>query len=406
MLREEYFIDADTIHIDDLEIMGLGRDDLTRFRKSLEAVHDIAREGGVFGGVFFDDFFLEELVDLVDEGFSIDEVRASLRRYDIAFSFFVLIGEVSDDDFDEVMEGDDPFGAAVFVFDDGDILFFLFKSIEDLDSGRGLGDEERFWEYFFERKSSIMIVLEEIFYLEDTHHRIEWLICDEQSWVHAFLYLFKDHLSAIIDIDPVDLISVGDDGFGALIRKWKYIVMKWAFISAEDSLLTSGFQVGDELLFTDFFFAWVLDAKDAEDEGRREGEELHERVGDEHKILQYRHTEEGEWLGMIHGDGLWDELSDDDRKVGNPTDSDDEGEAIGISSDDGDLLEGQSEARGDSGSPISTRDDADEGDANLDRRKEILGVFEEFEHDFCALVSFRCEVFHLTFFRRYECDLG
>ncbi len=162
--------------------------------------------------------------------------------------------------------------------------------------------------------------------------------------------------------------------------------------------------MGDELFFADFFFSGISDAEEPEDEGRREGEESHERGGESHERDQYRDTHESKGLGVIHGNSLRDQFSDNDRKIGDPTDRDDEGEAFCVGSDKRDSREHGGEARGDRRSTICTRDDTDEGDADLDGGEEVFWILEEREHDFRTLIAFAREVFHFAFFRRDERD--
>lgn len=97
--------------------------------------------------------------------------------------------------------------------------------------------------------------------------------------------------------------------------------------------------MGNEFFFADFFFSGISDAEEPEDEGRREGEEPHERGSESHERHEYRDTHEGKGLGVIHGNGLRDEFSDNDRKIGDPTDRDDEGKAFCVGSDEGESCE-------------------------------------------------------------------
>ena len=205
--------------------MILGRDHFTRPWQSLEAVHNITGEGRVLGGVLLDDGLLEVLVDLIDEGLAADEVTIA-RDYDIAFALFVLIGEVSDDDLDEVMEGDDTFGASVFVLHYRDVFFLFLEGIEDLDRRSGEGDGEGFREVFPQAKVFFVIVLEEILHFQYTHHGIETLISNDKTRVHTFLDFFEYDFLRVTDIDPVDIISVGDDRLGTLVGEGKNIVME------------------------------------------------------------------------------------------------------------------------------------------------------------------------------------
>jgi len=162
--------------------------------------------------------------------------------------------------------------------------------------------------------------------------------------------------------------------------------------------------VGDELFFADFFFSGISDAEESEDEGGREGEESHERGGESHERHEYRDAHEGEGFGVIHGNSLRDQFTDNDRKIGDPTDRDDEREAFCVGSDERDSREHGGEARCYRRSTVRSGDDADEGDADLDRGEEVFWILEEREDDFRALIAFAREVFHFAFFRRDERD--
>lgn len=205
--------------------MILGRDHFTRPRQSLEAVHDVTREGRVLCRVFLDDGLLEVLVDLVDEGLAADEVTVT-RGYNIAFALFVFVRQVSDDDLDEVMEGDDAFSSAVFVLHYRDVFFLFLEGIEDLDRWSGEGDGEGFREVFPQAKVFFVIVLEEILHFQYTHHGIETLISNDKTRVHTLLDFFEYDFLRVTDIHPVDITAMGDDRLGTLVGEGKNIVME------------------------------------------------------------------------------------------------------------------------------------------------------------------------------------
>ena len=101
-------------------------------------------EGGVLVTSIFNHFFLEKLIHFINQSFSIDKVFVLISTDDIRFEVIILIWEVANDHFDEVMEGDDPFCSSEFILDDGDILFLFSEGIQDHGCGGVFTENDRF----------------------------------------------------------------------------------------------------------------------------------------------------------------------------------------------------------------------------------------------------------------------
>ena len=62
-------------------------------------------------------------------------------------------------------------------------------------------------------------------------------------------------------------------------------------------------------------------------------------MGDLHEIDEDRHTEKGDPLRIIHCDTLWDEFTDYDREIRDPTDRDKERKSLRIRSNERDCFD-------------------------------------------------------------------
>ncbi len=82
--------------------------------------------------VILDYLFLEILIYLIDQCFSIEEVLVFSVFDNISLGFLIFVREISHDYFHEIMERDYPLSPTELVYYNSYIFFFLLKCIENM----------------------------------------------------------------------------------------------------------------------------------------------------------------------------------------------------------------------------------------------------------------------------------
>ena len=109
--------------------------------EAAELIHDVAADGIEAGSG--GDVDVEGVIEVVDGDGAINDEGSIIELADGGIGLAVeFVGEIADDFFDEVFEGDEAGGAAIFVNDDGELGFELAELAEEFVDFFCFGDEE------------------------------------------------------------------------------------------------------------------------------------------------------------------------------------------------------------------------------------------------------------------------
>ncbi len=151
-------------------------------------MENVAADGVILGAL--GDFDAEVFFDVDDAHFGVDDPAAGGQGAEKQLLIdVVFVGDLSHEFFEDVFNGDDSFGAAVFVDDDGEVDLLAAKLLEEM------GDlfclrrvEDRFDEAFDGglRRVFVQRVLEDVFVEEDADDVVDGIAIDRDAAVALF----------------------------------------------------------------------------------------------------------------------------------------------------------------------------------------------------------------------------
>ena len=142
--KEENFVHAEVVHVDDLDDVGSGFKTFTFARDAAEALDDIAAEGFVVAGGFGIEWEIGNGgFEFFDRDHGVNEPTAVVAAASGGTEACVDVREFANDSLHDVVGGDEAFDPTKFVNDDADVPPFFFESFQEskrIERGR---NEER-----------------------------------------------------------------------------------------------------------------------------------------------------------------------------------------------------------------------------------------------------------------------
>lgn len=123
-------------------------------------------------------------------------------------------------------------------------------------------------------------------------------------------------------------------------------------------------------------------------------------IEDNHERAEAR----GPLFGIAHGNGLRNQLADNQRQVGDEGDGGHHGQIGGIGLCPRYQGKQGHQVVGNVGTSVGTRNDADERDAYLDGGKKFFGFFQLLQHSFGPFVPLTDQGFQTCLAGGNECD--
>ena len=362
--------------LDDAAVVGFGDGDEEAFdfdgfsdlREVAEFLSDVAADGGDFLVLEFngDEFF--EFVEV--EGASGGEFLAVFDEVELGFFGFIeFVFDIADDFFHDVVEGDDPDSAAVFVDGKSDVSAGFAEARKEFVDGEHFGDHEEVPFDLAEIGVGFIEEREKIFDMDEAEGFVEVAFDEREAGVFGVDGDFEVGLEAVFDVEGNDEVA------------WRHDIADAAVVEGEDveedvlfggghfgGFFTFGddvakflfgvgkFGLGDGFDFEAGFEQPVGGAVEDPDGGFEEGVEKVEGGADG----------EGGAEGFANGEGLGHQFAEDDVEEGD----DAVGEDVGEGGDDGfigeaDFEEDWLDEAVDEGFAKAAQGDTGEGDAEL-----------------------------------------
>ena len=136
------------------------------------------------------------------------------------------------------------------------------------------------------------------------------------------------------------------------------------------------------------------------------GKDPYERQCDFRQKIHGTSDQFGHTFRCAHADAFRNKLSDDQREIGYDDDDEGLGDGYGVSLEGFDQSDYLTEALCEDLTRIETGQNADQCNADLDRRKEGVRGVGQFKSGFCGFASFFYVSFETRFSGRYHCDFG
>ncbi len=333
----------------------------------------------VLVGVLEPQVGVEQLGEVIDVGAAVDAGLILGQPDDHRLLGVVLILDLADDLLEEVLDRDQAGGPAILVEDDRDVDLPPLELVEEVVDRHRLGHEHGRPQQRAERGPLARTGFQdrqEILGVEDADDLVDRLLVDRDPAM-ALLddlvdrFLERRRCGQARDRDPRhhDLVEAAlpelDDRVDHLL-----------LLRLENALLAAPLDDQPELLGGDLRLVGHVRAEQRGDpagDSRQDGDQGAQRAGEE---VDRDRQGEREPLGARQGEGLRDELREDDREQGEADGHDQEGDALGgpAQPDRGqECLEGGGEVH----RCIRGREEPDHGQAELGDREEAAGIVEQ-----------------------------
>ena len=126
----------------------------------------------------------------------------------------MLIPDLANQLFQNVLHGDDTQRAAVAVVDDGDVGFFLLQQLEQVGNLQRFGHEHRRGHDFGKLLAVHDTVVVEVALVDDTHDVVDIFIINQQAGETALVKDLGDCTGIIADADGLQIHTVGENVLG------------------------------------------------------------------------------------------------------------------------------------------------------------------------------------------------
>ena len=340
-----------------------------------QLVEDQAADGVV--GVAGQGVFQTEPVEkVVERALPVDQTAAVLAPDDVRL--FARVGQFADQGFENVAQGDDAARHAEFVADDAVAQLLraqLFEGVVDLEP---FVEEFRRSDQPAQVESLVAQVQEEVFEADHAQQFVETSLADGVAVVGRSGHRLADLRCGRRRVDPCQFAAVGHDRLHGAVAQREDAAHDLLFDRLHLAVLgaflddRTDFRLGDLAL-------GPLQAQQAGDARRASGEQPHEgRRRDRKQPHRLRNDFCGP-LGGVHADAFGNQFAEDDREVGDRDDDRDlrrDGRRAQRNAQPGQL---SAEFRRQRVAGVNTRENADQGDADLYGREEPVGVFGQFQ---------------------------
>ena len=258
-------------------------------------------------------------------------------------------------------------------------------------------------ERFAEVEVGFCEVLEEVFEVDHADEFVELPVGDGVKTVRVAVDPFANLVGRHGDVDPDDFTAGRHHRVDRAVAERKDASYDLLFDHAH-------FAVVDALLDdrTDLLLRYlVVRLFEAQQSGDRRGaarKQPYERRGRHRECTHRPRDGAGDLLGRVHADTLGNEFAEDERQVGDDDDDRHLGRDRRRAQGNTQQSEFTAEFRSQRIAGVDTREDADERDADLDGREELVGILDDPERALRAGVSLPGTQFEVGTAGRDQCD--
>ena len=236
---DQQLVHALAVHVDDFEVQvavvesvaGLGQASDEEHRHAAQGCEALVVDVLIVGHVDF----VHKVVE-VHRG--IDEQRAVAAAHHLAFLRFVLLEDVAEDAFRQVVQGDDTLRAAVFVDDDGELRLVFLEKFDDLSGVECVRYEERRPGYALQVEGFVAVELQDEVLYGDNAHNFILVVVDEGVFAEfVLLYGEQYGLLVVVRVDSHDVGARGHELVGLLVRESEHVAQHFGLVLVDDALL-------------------------------------------------------------------------------------------------------------------------------------------------------------------------
>ena len=316
----------------------------------------------------------------------------------------VFVLDVADELLDEVLHRDNARSAAVFIDDDGEVLSQAAKLGQGAEHPIRAGEARDLPDKLAHPDRALSeLRVEDVANMDEADDIVRRITRHRVARMRAI----SDHLDRLEDrqvgIEELDLGPRHHDLAQLTVARSEHVVDELALLDAQ--VFVRGNEIA-QLLAADLLLRGRrIDSEQANGRIGRPGERDDEWTEHLRHDVDRRGDEQGNLLDPLEGDPLRDELTEDEREIGDHHCHEDEGDGLGGALAQAPADEHRLKARRDSRCPETGRDEPGEGDADLTRGKEPVGVGCELGQP-AAATALLAEPLHLALAQGDERELG